>query len=130
MILLSLPYFLIALYLGGSAFWDGEIARGFAIIGASYLALGAGISVRSLFKKRFNPDFDARKQVPVMVILAVLMLAASKQILGLWCDLRFPALAFAVELASLLPLCLWCPTPWPWTWIKRIFVFGSEAEGQ
>ncbi|UAB77331.1 hypothetical protein INR77_10980 [Erythrobacter sp. SCSIO 43205] len=75
--MLSLPYFLIALYLGGSAFWDGEIARGFAIIGASYLALGAGISVRSLFKKRFNPDFDARKQVPVMVILAVLMLAAS-----------------------------------------------------
>lgn len=77
MILLSLPYFLVALFMGGAAFWDGEIALGFAIIGASYLALGAGISVRTLIKRRFNPDFEVGKQAILIAILAALMLAAS-----------------------------------------------------
>jgi len=77
LILLSLPYFLVALFMGGAAFWDGEIALGFAIIGASYLALGAGISVRTLFKRRFNPDFEVGKQALLIAILAALMLAAS-----------------------------------------------------
>ena len=63
--------------MGGAAFWDGEIALGFAIIGASYLALGAGISVRTLIKRRFNPDFEVGKQAILIAILAALMLAAS-----------------------------------------------------
>lgn len=77
MLLLSLPYFLVALYLGGTAFWNGEIALGFAMIGASYLALGAGVSVRKLLKRDFRNEFDARKQALLMVLLAALMLVTS-----------------------------------------------------
>lgn len=77
MILLTLPYFLVALFLGGAAFWNGEIALGFATIGASYLAMGAGMGARSLFDRKFDRDSDVRKQALVMVVLTALMLAAS-----------------------------------------------------
>lgn len=77
MLLLTLPYFLVALYLGGSAIWNGDIARGLGVIGASYLALGAGISLRKLFKGRFDDAFDTRKQAPLIAVLTALMLASS-----------------------------------------------------
>lgn len=77
MILLTLPYFFVALYLGGTAFWRGEIGLGFAILGASYLATGAGISLRKLLKWDFNHEFDIRKQALLTAFWAGLMLAAS-----------------------------------------------------
>ena len=77
MTLLAGPYALVILFFGGGAFWNGEIALGFAIIGSAYLALGSGISARRLFKSDLDAKFDNRKQSLLIALLATLMLAAS-----------------------------------------------------
>ena len=75
--LLVLPYFLAVLVLGGIDLWNGEFASGFALIGASYLALGVGIAMRRVIKADFDKAFEVRKQLVLTVLLAVLMGAAS-----------------------------------------------------
>lgn len=73
MLLLIPPYFLIALFVGGSAIWNGEYAAGFALFGASYLALCVGITARNAWAMRSDFAFHFQNETAMMALVSCVM---------------------------------------------------------